>query len=231
MGVASYNNGCPPDQGLGTGGKCSRISPLEFVALSRPRRGLAQSSCSWRSHVHADHDSYHPAVIDVVPTSSARAALLHGQPGQRRAPVAEEDGKLLPLIARNPGAIRPTPTFNLGISTDRSNFAVRGRDPVGKSAPSQHAPGQNRRRARLDPFERPGSGWLARSRNELANWLHVGQRVGAERFRSYDGGMWDGRPVGLAGLSRTIRKAVWHGDPALADCSSRGPIGSGRKSS
>ena len=60
---------------------------------------------------------------------------------------------------------------------------------------------------------------LARSRNEP---LHVGQRVGAARFRSYDGGMWDGRPVGLASLSRTNRKAACHGYPALADCSSRG---------
>ena len=34
------------------------------------------------------------------------------------------------------------------------------------------------------------------------------------RFRSYDGGMWESRPVGLAGFSRSKRIARCHGDPA-----------------
>ena len=78
--------------GIGTGGKCSRISPLEFVALSRPRRGHAQSSCSWRSHVHADHHSYHHAVIDVVPTSSARAAQCRRGPRRGRPAQTKRQG-------------------------------------------------------------------------------------------------------------------------------------------
>ena len=146
-------------------------------------------------HTHIPRPEDYP----VMPTAYIGFTLkpngfFTANPANDVPPSLEADGKLLPLIARNAGAIHRT-------------------------RPSTWTP---RHRAAGMRLHGPAAGM---------NCLHVGQRVGAGRFRSYDGDMWDGRPVGLADLSRTNRKAVCHGYPAAADCTSRASSGSGRKSS